>query len=223
MILHKKHISCNKIENELKSYHNKTDWAKFCADAGFLTTVEIGQCFMTKDTAEFSQFTDAVACREYTLPRDEEASEPQGWMAREMGSPRQVQNRRRRTREGPEPACVRAPLGVAHAGGEGRINVLPWYRPVGVAIPPVNRDGGRAGLPKKGKWPPHGTETTVLPYPCPSQPCSGGSQWCASVTGKAGENGQYSGEMGGSSPWTRPSAPECGDTLKAPAGDQRPI
>ena len=35
---------------------------------------------MTKDTAEFSQFTDAVACREYTLPRDEETSEPKGWI-----------------------------------------------------------------------------------------------------------------------------------------------
>ena len=33
---------------------------------------------MTKDTEEFSQFTDAVACREYTLPREEEASEPRG-------------------------------------------------------------------------------------------------------------------------------------------------
>ena len=40
-------------------------------DAGFLNVVEIGQFSMTKDTAEFSQFTDAVACREYTLPRDE--------------------------------------------------------------------------------------------------------------------------------------------------------
>ena len=30
------------------------------------------------------------------------------------------------------------------------------------------------------------------------------------MTGKAGENGQYAGEMGGSSPWTRPSAPGCG-------------
>ena len=28
-------------------------------DAGFLNVVEIGQYFMTKDTAEFSQFTDA--------------------------------------------------------------------------------------------------------------------------------------------------------------------
>ena len=40
--------------------------SKFCTDAGFLTTVEVGQCFMTKDTEEFSQFTDSVACREYT-------------------------------------------------------------------------------------------------------------------------------------------------------------
>ena len=54
--------------------------SKFCTDAGFLTTVEVGQYFMTKDTEEFSQFTDAVACREYTLPRDEETSEPKGWI-----------------------------------------------------------------------------------------------------------------------------------------------
>ena len=33
---------------------------------------------MTKDTAEISQF-HAVACREYTLPR-EEASQPKGWI-----------------------------------------------------------------------------------------------------------------------------------------------
>ena len=53
--------------------------AKFCMDAGFLNVVEIGQYFMTKDTAEFSQFR-AAACREYTLPRDEEASQPKGWI-----------------------------------------------------------------------------------------------------------------------------------------------
>ena len=35
---------------------------------------------MTKETAEFSQFNDAVACREYILPRDEETSEPKGWI-----------------------------------------------------------------------------------------------------------------------------------------------
>ena len=66
---------------------------------------------------------------------------------------------------------------------------------------------------RKGKWPLRGTGTTVLTYPfsAPGGP------------GKADENGQNSGEMGGSSAWTRPSAPGCGDTLKALAGDQRPI
>ena len=44
---------------------------KFCIDAGYLTTVEVGQHFMTKDTDEFSQFTESMACREYTLPRYE--------------------------------------------------------------------------------------------------------------------------------------------------------
>ena len=57
--------------------------SKYCMDAGFRNVVEIGQYFMTKDTAEFSQFTDAVACREYTLPRDEETSEPKGLDQRE--------------------------------------------------------------------------------------------------------------------------------------------
>ena len=54
--------------------------SKFCTDAGFLTTVEVGQYFMTKDTGEFSQIPDSVACREYTLPRDEDLSEPKGWI-----------------------------------------------------------------------------------------------------------------------------------------------
>ena len=49
---------------------------KFFTDAGFLTTVEVGHYFMTKDTEEFSRFTEPVACREYTLPRDENSSEP---------------------------------------------------------------------------------------------------------------------------------------------------
>ena len=51
--------------------------SKFCMDAGFLSVVENGQYFMTKDTADLSQF-HAVACREYTLPREEPASQPKG-------------------------------------------------------------------------------------------------------------------------------------------------
>ena len=53
---------------------------KFCTDAGFLKKVEVGQYFMTKDTGEFSQFTESVACREYTSPKDEKSSDPKGWI-----------------------------------------------------------------------------------------------------------------------------------------------
>ena len=33
---------------------------------------------MSKDTGDFRQFR-SVACREYTLPRDDPASQPKGW------------------------------------------------------------------------------------------------------------------------------------------------
>ena len=64
----------------IEKLSQKDRLSKFCTDAGFLTTVEVGQYFMTKDTEEFSQFTDSVACREYTLPRDEDSSAPKGWI-----------------------------------------------------------------------------------------------------------------------------------------------
>ena len=53
---------------------------KFCIDAGFLTTVDVGQYFIKKDTEQFSQSMGSVACREYTLPRDEKSSDPKGWI-----------------------------------------------------------------------------------------------------------------------------------------------
>ena len=74
-------------EDRLQKYQERVGWLsqqnrvmKMCIDAGFLTTVEVVQYFMTKDTEEFSQFTEPVACREYTLPRDEHLSEPIGWI-----------------------------------------------------------------------------------------------------------------------------------------------
>ena len=33
---------------------------------------------MTKDTGDFAKF-HTVACREYTLPRDDGSSQPRGW------------------------------------------------------------------------------------------------------------------------------------------------
>ena len=87
----KTHISLNddpaQQEDLLQRYQERVERLsqqnrviKFCTDAGFLTTVEVGQYFMTKDTEEFSQFTDSVACREYTLPRDEKLSESKDWI-----------------------------------------------------------------------------------------------------------------------------------------------
>ena len=60
---------------EMLSRENKV--SKFCMDAGFIHVVEVGQYFMTKDTGE--QFF-ARACREYTLPRSDESSQPKGWI-----------------------------------------------------------------------------------------------------------------------------------------------
>ena len=47
--------------------------SKFCKEAGFMRVVEVGQYFVTRDAGGFRQ---TVACREYTLPRDDKASQP---------------------------------------------------------------------------------------------------------------------------------------------------
>ena len=61
-------------ENLLQKYKERVERLpqqdrviKICIDAGFLKTVEVGQYFMTEHTDEFSQFTEPVTCREYTL------------------------------------------------------------------------------------------------------------------------------------------------------------
>ena len=63
--------------NERLSQQDKL--SKFCMDAGFMNVVENGQYFMTKDTGDLTQF-NTVACREYTLPREDGSSQPRGWI-----------------------------------------------------------------------------------------------------------------------------------------------
>ena len=75
-----KDLLLQKYGERIEKQSQQDRLSKFCMDARFLNVVEIGQYFMRKDTAEFSQVTDAVACREYTLPRDEGTSEPKGWI-----------------------------------------------------------------------------------------------------------------------------------------------
>ena len=66
-----------RYEERIKLLSQENKVSKFCMDAGFTHVVEIGQYFMTKDTEE--QFF-AKACREYTLPRSDESSQPKGWI-----------------------------------------------------------------------------------------------------------------------------------------------
>ena len=55
----------------------------FCEEAGFISVVEAGQFFVTKNTGGLKQFR-SVACREYTLPRDDPASQAKGWIQGNM-------------------------------------------------------------------------------------------------------------------------------------------
>ena len=63
-----------RYEERIKLLIQENKVSKFCMDAGFIHVVENGQYFMTKDTGDFTQFR-AVACREYTLPRDDGSSQ----------------------------------------------------------------------------------------------------------------------------------------------------
>ena len=66
-------------EERIEKLSQQDELSKFCMDAGFLSVVENGQHFMTKDTGDLTQF-NTVACREYTLPREEPTSQSKGWI-----------------------------------------------------------------------------------------------------------------------------------------------
>ena len=42
-----------------------------------MRVVEVGQYFVTRNASEFQH---TIACREYTLPRDDKASQTKGWI-----------------------------------------------------------------------------------------------------------------------------------------------
>ena len=62
---------------QVESLSPENKLSKFCKEAGFMRVVEVGQYFVTRDAGEFQQ---TVACRDYTLPRDDKASQPKGWI-----------------------------------------------------------------------------------------------------------------------------------------------
>ena len=67
----------------IESLSPESKVSRFCMEAGFVHVVEVGQCFMTRDTGDLRQFR-SVACREYTLPRDDPASQAKGWIQGNM-------------------------------------------------------------------------------------------------------------------------------------------
>ena len=68
---------------QVESLSPENKVSKFCKEAGFMRVVEVGQYFVTKNTGSLKQFR-SVACREYTLPRDDPASQAKGWIQGNM-------------------------------------------------------------------------------------------------------------------------------------------
>ena len=64
-------------QQQIQSFSPENRLSKFCKEAGFMRVV--GQYFVTKDAGDFRHF-QSVAGREYTLPRDDRASQPKGWI-----------------------------------------------------------------------------------------------------------------------------------------------
>ena len=71
-------ILLQKYFQQVKLLSPENRLGKFCKEAGFMSVVEVGQYFVTRNASEF--FLRTVACREYTLLRDDPASEPKGWI-----------------------------------------------------------------------------------------------------------------------------------------------
>ena len=67
----------------IESLSPESKVSRFCKEAGFMSVVEVGQYFVTKDTGNLGQFR-LVACFEYTLPRDDLSSQPKGWIQGNM-------------------------------------------------------------------------------------------------------------------------------------------
>ena len=61
----------------IESLSPENTMSKFCMEAGFMRIVEVGQYFMTKDIGDFDNFVQSLV---YTLPQDDPASQPKGWI-----------------------------------------------------------------------------------------------------------------------------------------------
>ena len=67
-------IIWQQYEERIKLLSQESKVSRHCKEAGFIRVVEVGQYFVTKDTGSLKQFR-SIACREYTLPRDDPSSQ----------------------------------------------------------------------------------------------------------------------------------------------------
>ena len=74
-------IILQKYFQQVKSLSPENRLSKICEEAGFMRVVEVGHFFVTRDAGEFRQ---TVVCFEYTLPQDDNASHPKGWIRGSM-------------------------------------------------------------------------------------------------------------------------------------------
>ena len=70
-------IILQKYFQQVNSLSPENNLSKYCKEARFMSVVEVGQYFVTRNASEFQH---TIACREYTLPRDDPASQPKGWI-----------------------------------------------------------------------------------------------------------------------------------------------
>ena len=75
-------ILMQNYDQQVNSLSPESRLSKFCKEARFMSVVKVGQYFATRSASEFLLHT--VACREYTLPRDDPASEAKGWIQGNM-------------------------------------------------------------------------------------------------------------------------------------------
>ena len=69
---------------QVESLSPENKLSKFCKEARIYACCRrVGQYFVTRDAGEFKQL-QTVACREYTLPRDDPASQAKGWIQGNM-------------------------------------------------------------------------------------------------------------------------------------------
>ena len=71
-------IALQKYFQQVRQLSPEDKLSQFCKEAGFMSVVEVGQYFVTRNASEF--LLRSVACREYTLPQDDPTSEAKGWI-----------------------------------------------------------------------------------------------------------------------------------------------